>query len=57
MKIVEMINNDKEIRELKNKIHEKTGVWYPYNYDEYYNLDDYKDKLRKILKEAEGDNM
>lgn len=53
MKIVEMIRKDKEIQQLKAAYEEKYHKYAPpYNYDEYAGIDDYKDKLRKLVEES-----
>lgn len=51
MKIVEEIRKDKEIQELKKIYKEKFGKNAPpYNYDDYAGIEDYKTKLRQMVK-------
>lgn len=50
MKIVELINKDKEIQELKKQYKERFGKNAPpYNYDQYASIDDYKSKLKEKI--------
>ena len=51
MKIVEEIRNDKEIQQLKREYKEKHNKNAPpFNYDQYASIEDYKNKLRKMVK-------
>lgn len=53
-KLIEAIKNDKEIQMLKKQYEEKYGENPPpYNYDEYSGLDDYKEKLKKLVETLE----
>lgn len=53
MRIVEKLNQDQEIQELKKLYKEKNGKNAPpYNYDEYAGLDDYKSKLKKLVEQS-----
>ena len=46
-KILEMIVNDEEIRQIKKEWFEIDGdSWMPFNYDEYVGFEDYKEKLK-----------
>lgn len=49
MKIVERLNSDEEIQELKKQLYEATGERLPFNYDCYLGVDDYKEHLRKCV--------
>lgn len=51
MKIVEEIRNDKEIQKLKKEYKEKYKKNAPpFNYDEYFSIENYKEKLRDMMK-------
>lgn len=53
MNIVDIIDNDQEIQQLEAAYEEKYHKYAPpYNYDEYAGIDDYKDKLRKLVEES-----
>lgn len=46
-KILEMIINDEEIRQIKKEWLEIDKYsWMPFNYDEYMGFEDYKEKLK-----------
>lgn len=46
-KILEMIVNDEEIRQIKKEWLEiDEDSWMPFNYDEYLCFEDYKEKLK-----------
>ena len=50
MKIVETLQKDKELQELKKKYKEKYNKNAPpYNYDEYNSIEDYKKDLKSKL--------
>lgn len=51
--LIQKIRQDPEIRELKEKCHELTGEWIPYHWDCFASLDDYKVRMREIIKENE----
>lgn len=50
MKIIERLNADKEIQELKKLLYEATGRRLPFNYDCYLSIDEYKEHLRECVK-------
>ena len=44
------LKTDKELKELRSKWKEVYNVPFPpYNWDEYAGIDDYKDKIRKLI--------
>lgn len=51
--LIQKIRQYPEIRELKEKCHELTGEWIPYHWDCFASLDDYKARMREIIKENE----
>lgn len=51
--LIQKIRQDPEIRELKEKCHELTGEWIHYHWDCFASLDDYKARMREIIKENE----
>ena len=51
MKIVEELRKDKEIQQLKNDYKKKYNKNAPpFNYDQYKGIDDYKIKLKELVK-------
>jgi len=53
MALVEILRNDKEIIELRAEWEEKMSTPFPpYNYDEYYGIEDYKKKIRQRMKHS-----
>lgn len=50
MRIVEILNTDEEIMELKKQLYELTGKNLPFNYDCYLGIEDYKEHLRQCAK-------
>lgn len=51
MNLMQVINRDKEIQELKDDYKEKYGKNAPpYNYDQYKGIEDYKKKLKELMK-------
>lgn len=56
--LFDLLKNDPEIKELKEKCHEITGKWIPIHYDCFGTIEEYKEYMRNIIKEYEkGDNM
>lgn len=56
--LFDLLKNDSEIQELKEKCHEITGKWIPIHYDCFGTIEEYKEYMRNIIKEYEkGDNM
>lgn len=51
MTLGELLRNDKEIIELRDAIRKEGGISYGFNFDEYKDVDDYKNELRKQLAE------
>ena len=55
---IHLLRNDKEVIELKRKYKEMQGINAPgFNYDEYSSYEEYKDILRKLVKEAEEHSL
>ena len=50
MKIVERINADKEIQDLKKQLFHLTGKHLGFNYDCYFGIEDYREHLRECVK-------
>lgn len=51
MKIVEELRKDQEVQQLKEDYRKKYGKNAPpYNYDQYKGIDDYKKKLKELVK-------
>lgn len=51
MRIVERLNADEEIRELRKQLKELTGRSLPFNYDCYGGIDEYKEHLRECVRQ------
>lgn len=50
--LLKLIREDKEIQEMRKEWREKKDYPFPpYNYDEYGGIDDYKQKIRRRLRE------
>ena len=47
MKIIEILRKDKELKMRDYILYQKNAP--PYNYDEYYGVEDYKKKLQSKL--------
>lgn len=53
--LIRRLREDLEIQELKQKCHELTGEWIPFHWDCFGDFDEYKEHMRKIIKEYEKD--
>ncbi len=50
MELMKCLRNDEELNQMRGQWKEKFGQSFPpYNYDEYYGIDDYKSKIRMAL--------
>lgn len=49
--LIQKLRNDPEIQELKKRCHDLTGRWIPYHWDCFKDFEDYKDYMRKVIKE------
>ena len=49
MKIVERLNSDEEIQELRKRLYEITGRSLPFNYDCYFGIEDYREHLHQCV--------
>ena len=54
--LIKRLRADKEIQELKKRCHELTGEWPPYDWENYLSIDEYKEDMRRIIREHEQDS-
>lgn len=55
IKLIERLRKDQEVQELKKRCHELTGKWPPYDWENYLSIDEYKEDMRRIIRENEQD--
>ncbi len=51
MKIMQMLRADEELKELKKQYFELTKTYPAFNYDQFWSIDEFKDCIRKEIKE------
>lgn len=51
--LIQKLRQDPEIQELKKKCHELTGEWIPFHWDCFQDFDEYKEYMRKVIREQE----
>lgn len=47
--IMYFLVNDPEVKELREKCYEITGDWYGFNFDDFFDVEQYKDYMRGII--------
>lgn len=52
--LIQKLKADREVQELKKKCHELTGRWIPYHWDCFDNFEDYKEYMRKVIREHDA---
>lgn len=51
MNLIEYLKSDEELKQMRKEWKMKFAEGFPpYNYDEYHGIDDYKQKIRTMLK-------
>lgn len=56
IKLIERLRKDQEVQELKKRCHELTGKWPPYDWENYLSIDEYKEDMRRMIREHEQDS-
>lgn len=49
--LIRKLRQDPEIQELKKKCYELTGKWIPFHWDCFGDFDEYKEYMRKVIRE------
>ncbi len=57
IKLIERLRKDQEVQELKKRCHELTGKWPPYDWENYLSIDEYKEDMRRMIREHEDTNQ
>ena len=57
IKLIERLRKDQEVQELKKRFHELTGKWPPYDWENYLSIDEYKEDMRRIIRENEQNSQ
>lgn len=57
IELIKILRDDQEVQELKKRCHELTGKWPPYDWENYLSIDQYKDVMRKIIRDHEDTNQ
>lgn len=56
MELMKCLRNDEELNQMRGQWKAKfTESFPPYNYDEYYGIDDYKSKIRRALETGDSE--
>ena len=51
--LIQKLRQDTVIQKLKKKCHELTGEWIPFHWDCFKDFDEYKEYMRKVIREQE----